>query len=49
MKKLFKGEYKSVFDYLLHLGPATTFWLLNFIAATLVAIAMAILIWVQRR
>ena len=45
MKKLFEGEYKGVFDYLLHLGPMVAFWLLNFIAATLIAIAMVVLIW----
>ena len=49
MKKLFKGEYRTVFEYLLHLGPWASFWLVNFIAATLVAIAMAILIWWQSR
>ena len=49
MKKLFKGEYASVFQYLLHIGPFAAFWLLNFIAATLVAIAMAALIWWQNR
>ena len=48
MKRLFKGEYKGVFDYLLHLGPATAFWLLNFISATLIAIAIAVLIWWRR-
>ena len=48
MKKLFRGEYTSVFQYLLHLGPAVAFWLINFIAATLVALAMIILIWWER-
>jgi hypothetical protein len=48
MKKLFRGEYVSVFEYLLHLGPWVSFWLLNFIAATLVAMAMAALIWWQK-
>lgn len=49
MKKLFRGEYASVFQYLLHIGPLASFWLINVIAATLVAIAMAILIWWQNR
>lgn len=49
MKKLFKGEYRTVFEYLLNLGPYATFWLLNLIASTLTAIAMAILIWWQHR
>jgi hypothetical protein len=49
MKKLFKGEYRSIFEYLVYLGPWVSFWLLNFIAATVVAIAMAILIWWNNR
>lgn len=49
MKKLFKGEHKSVWHYLLHIGPWAAFWLLNFIAATVVALAMAILYWIENR
>jgi len=49
MKKLFKGEYSSVFQYLLHIGPLATFWLLNFITATLVAIAMVFVVWWTKR
>lgn len=49
MKKLFQGRFKGVFDYLLHIGPTAAFFLLNFIAATVVAVAMAILIWFDKR
>lgn len=49
MKKLFRGKYRSVWDYLLHLGPAAAFWLLNFIAATVLAIALAVLYWIDNR
>jgi len=49
MKKLFKGHYHSVFDYLLHLGPWVAFWLINFISATLVAIAMVFVVWWTKR
>jgi len=49
MKRLFKGHYKGVFDYLLHLGPMTAFWLINFISATLVALAMVFVVWWTKR
>jgi hypothetical protein len=49
MKKLFEGKYRSVWEYLLYLGPKVTFWLINFIAATVAAIIIAVLIWIQRR
>ena len=49
MKKLFGGRHRNVWRYLLHIGPAAAFWLLNFIAATIVAIAMAVLYWIDNR
>ena len=49
MKKLFKGRFISVWDYLLHIGPLASFWLINFIAATVIAIAMALVLWWTRR
>lgn len=49
MKRLFKGRYRSVWEYLLHIGPLAAFWLLNFIAATVVALCMAVLIWFDNR
>lgn len=49
MKKLFRGQHRSVWDYLLHIGPSAAFWLLNFIAATVVAIALAVLYWIDNR
>lgn len=49
MKKLLKGRFIGIWDYLLHLGPWASFWLINFIAATIVAIAMAILVWWHNR
>jgi hypothetical protein len=49
MKKLFKGEYRTVFEYLLNIGPLATFWLINVIAAAVAAVAMAALIWWQSR
>jgi hypothetical protein len=49
MKRLFSGRHRNTWRYLLHIGPAAAFWLLNFIAATVAAIAMAILYWIDHR
>ena len=49
MKRLFRGSHRNVWRYLLHIGPAATFWLINFIAATVVAVAMVLLFWWDNR
>jgi len=49
MKKLFQGQHRNVWRYLLHIGPAAAFWLINFISATLVAIAMVLVVWWTKR
>lgn len=48
-KKWFKGEYYSVWHWLLNVGPWGAFVIINFIAATVVALAMAVLIWWHNR
>ncbi len=49
MKRLFSGRHRNTWRYLLHIGPAAAFWLLNFIAATVAAIAMVLLFWWDNR
>ena len=49
MKKWFKGEYYGVWHWFLHIGPWAAFVIINFIAATLLAVVMAALIWWHNR
>lgn len=49
MKKLFRGEYRSVWDWFLHLGPMVAAAVINVIAAVIIAIAMFIVSWFTRR
>jgi len=49
MKKLFRGEYRSVWDYLLHLGPLRAMVLINAISVAVSAVALWLVKWFTHR
>ena len=49
MKKLFRGEYASVWDWFLHLGPMVACAIINVIAAIVLAAALWMVHWFTRR
>ena len=49
MKKYFRGEYHSVWDWMLHVGPMVACAIINVVAAVILGVALYIVHWFTRR